>query len=75
MKEDLYFLCKEDRACKVPNRERPKKLSVPLGIFSICIKIDEIKEIRCPLSKVIWTDSTTGRTGVGWVLSSRLKKL
>lgn len=75
MTNDLFILTRCERACKIANRERPRLKSNWVNENSVCIKIDETVDVRYPMMYVFWTDSLTGETGYGWILSSRLRSI
>lgn len=75
MKNEIYITTRGDRICKIPNRERPKSKSVFVCGGSTCIKLDENLETRYPMTYVFWADCRTGESGVGWILSSRLRQI
>ncbi len=75
MKNDIFIMTRGDRVCRIPNRARPRDESIFVRKDSTCIKLDEQLDTRYPMTYVLWVDSSTGETGLGWVLSSRLRSI
>lgn len=71
--KEIFFMHTGDFICSEPNRERPRKKSRYVNKESVCIKFDDLPDLRYPMSYVMWSDSLDGGSGFGWVLTSKLR--